>query len=373
MFVIPAGARSGTPFLGSESRRFHQNRAQRFLSNLRRMDLCAHDTAGVLVSLLLPAVQAAREAARRTSCQNNLKQIGIALQNYHDTFRVFPCAWIDTVPQGTNEREGWGWGALILPFIEQKPLHESLKVTKYNLWQAIINASPSGPMVDQDPNYRLYTETTLKVFMCPTDTGFNGSGQVHNNRNFNLGHGRTTAGWSTPVHPGMSNYVGVFGHRNMTNNQTGNSLFENNTGVMWRNSRVNSASIIDGLSNTAAVGERDSRHCRSGAWIGVQDSQGAGSKGAFEVGGYSRPKLNVPEQVFAWDNGQGCGRGFSSLHPNGAQFVFMDGSVHFLIDSINHSFPATSSNAMDANEDPVNGLYQRLLSANDELPNIGDW
>src|SRR5688572_7073348 len=78
---------------------------------------------GILVGLLLPAVQAAREAARRTSCFNNMKQIGLALHSYHDTFRTLPPGWLAHDPvtrqPWTEGETGWGWASLILPFIEQ--------------------------------------------------------------------------------------------------------------------------------------------------------------------------------------------------------------------------------------------------------------
>jgi prepilin-type N-terminal cleavage/methylation domain-containing protein len=78
---------------------------------------------GVLVALLLPAVQAAREAARRMQCGNNLKQLGLAVHNYHDTFLVFPPQMMNV---DTNNDRRWGWGAVTLPFIEQKALWEQI-------------------------------------------------------------------------------------------------------------------------------------------------------------------------------------------------------------------------------------------------------
>ena len=83
---------------------------------------------GILIALLLPAVQAAREAARRMQCTNNLKQMGLALHNYHDTFKCFPPGWIS---YNVSNEPAWGWGALVLPFLEQKPLYDAMSVNGY--------------------------------------------------------------------------------------------------------------------------------------------------------------------------------------------------------------------------------------------------
>src|ERR1700722_18327219 len=80
----------------------------------------------ILIALLLPAVQAAREAARRTQCRNNLKQIGLAFHNYHDAMRLFPPGYVAGTADITNTSPGWGWGAMILPFIEQTALNRKL-------------------------------------------------------------------------------------------------------------------------------------------------------------------------------------------------------------------------------------------------------
>src|SRR5687767_15666539 len=83
----------------------------------------------LLIALLLPAVQAAREAARRTQCKNNLKQIGLALHNYHDTHLTLPPGYITRFPQdqAATEQSHWGWGAFTLPFLEQAPLYNLLQ------------------------------------------------------------------------------------------------------------------------------------------------------------------------------------------------------------------------------------------------------
>src|SRR4026207_1557814 len=91
---------------------------------------------GILVALLLPAVQAAREAARRMQCGNNLKQIGLALHNYNDTYKVFPSGFMY---HGIPTQECWGWGALILPFVEQAPLHNQIQVSRGTMVSQILS------------------------------------------------------------------------------------------------------------------------------------------------------------------------------------------------------------------------------------------
>jgi type II secretory pathway pseudopilin PulG len=107
---------------------------------------------GILVALLLPAVQAAREAARRMQCSNNLKQFGLATHNYHDTYLVFPC---EMLLSGNNR---WGWGAFILPFIEQGALYDAVRVGQGNLPQATTQFN--GVPLLQRP---------VAAFVCPYD------------------------------------------------------------------------------------------------------------------------------------------------------------------------------------------------------------
>ena len=105
---------------------------------------------GILVGLLLPAVQAAREAARRMSCQNNMHQIGIALHNYHSTYRRLPSGWL------TNPRaheSGWGWGAAIMPHMEEVAAYEDIR------FELPIEAPVHEPV----------RTTPVETFMCPSD------------------------------------------------------------------------------------------------------------------------------------------------------------------------------------------------------------
>jgi prepilin-type N-terminal cleavage/methylation domain-containing protein/prepilin-type processing-associated H-X9-DG protein len=328
---------------------------------------------GVLVSLLLPAVQAAREAARRASCQNNMKQIGIALHNYHDVLSTFPSGWLDNPV--VNE-ESWGWSALLLPYIEQQALHDALGVNRARLVDQLRT-----PPQSYGQQVAAAGRTVLKVFICPSDSGHN-SGLIHNNRNFNMGVGFTAAGLTGAGNTlaGVSNYMGVEGHRDTANAAP-------NTGLLFGNCRgtaaqcpnnassaVGLSDITDGTSNTFMVGERDTKNCRSGTWLGVRNTNASGARGISVVVGHSHPKLNqdIPPAAggIDWDAGRiGCGEGFSSLHPGGAQFLLADGSVRFVSETINHFwFPNTIVNGTIADsKNTRNGTYQRLMTRDDNL------
>ena len=97
---------------------------------------------GILVALLLPAIQAAREAARRTQCSNNIKQIGIALQNFHDTYKKFPPA------AGDDDTNEWGWGTYLLSFMEQGVLYDQLSADSGRFWAVPNMGGPNGVNID---------------------------------------------------------------------------------------------------------------------------------------------------------------------------------------------------------------------------------
>jgi prepilin-type N-terminal cleavage/methylation domain-containing protein len=166
---------------------------------------------GILVALLLPAVQAAREAARRSQCLNNMKQIGLAMHNYHDTFKTFPFG-----QDGTGDR--YSAISLLLPFMEQKPLHDSID---FNLpYNAPINNAA-----------RL---TELPMLRCPSD--------------------RLNP---MPQTGGATNYMANKGSGIVWRNATGaNANMAPPNGVFYYHSRTRFADILDGTSNTASFSER---------------------------------------------------------------------------------------------------------------------
>jgi prepilin-type N-terminal cleavage/methylation domain-containing protein/prepilin-type processing-associated H-X9-DG protein len=312
----------------------------------------------VLVGLLLPAVQKVREAANRMSCTNNLKQIGLALHNYHDTFKRFPAGYIDgnTDPNKTPDMDvgpGWGWASFLLPYIEQDNVYKQIN---FKVGVGI----GTNTAISQQP---------LKVHQCPSD-GLQDPFPVYDSSFTNpiatLAHG---------------NYVGCNGWVECFNGAGGNPGSAGNdglpgtaggagVGLFYRNSRIKIANVTDGLSNTIVVGERSSNHApstwtgavpggRCPAWMATQppapyapppgppyDNADFGEALVLAHGNATHlPSADFP--IFDPDT-------FYSFHTGGANFLFGDGAVHFLSSGI----------------DPF--TYQYLCTiAGGEL--LGDW
>jgi len=292
---------------------------------------------GILVALLLPAVQAAREAARRMTCGNNMKQIALGLHNYHDTYKSFPSGYFR---MRNGNAETWAWTTLILPYVEQQTVHEALQVSKVNLFQT--SAADAATTVG-------LIETPIPVFMCPSDTGFPPPGLIDSSRNFGGGIFHS----SSPYTPAISNYIGNMGHLDVAGSTR-------NTGIFLGDDSVSFRGMTDGTSSTFAFGERDTIFCRAGAWVGIRNPSGAGSRGVYTSLGNSRPKLNQDALTIPWNNNFGCGEGFSSLHPGGAQFALCDGSIRFVSETIDYRWVSDQS-------DKRNGTYQRLMSRAERL------
>ncbi|MDR2115806.1 MAG: DUF1559 domain-containing protein [Planctomycetaceae bacterium] len=271
---------------------------------------------GVLIAILLPAVQAAREAARRMQCTNNLKQIGIAQHNYHDTHGTLPSGAvahpievglvISNRNVGQDYCTGWGPLAQILPFIEQTAAWESAGVSSLSLERAFEDILKPG-------SRDAIVNTKINFFLCPSDSEL----QFPNKRSGDYattGSGDTSAlaTSSYSPHRGFFRFGGAYG--TFLANQQNATL---NTGVFPASKAYNFTAITDGLSNTFVYGERDYKTGRASYWPGTC---GIGSMNYTH--GYSALKIN--EGSYA----------FSSLHAGGANFLFGDGSVHFLSETI---------------------------------------
>ncbi len=199
---------------------------------------------GVLIGLLLPAVQKVRDAASRAQCTNNLKQIGLALHSYHDAMGSFPPGYMDGNPAGPNTPDmdvgpGWGWAAYLLPFLEQQNVYNQINFS-------VGIGLGSNTAVSQVP---------LKVFQCPADP-----------------YQQSFTAWPTSVVVAHGNYVGCNGWVECFANaggdynpsSDGGAAMDGDTGatgaagdgLFYRNSQNRIASVTDGLSNTIIVGER---------------------------------------------------------------------------------------------------------------------
>lgn len=256
---------------------------------------------GVLIALLLPAVQQARESARRAQCKNNLKQLGLALHNYSDTHRVFPSGYIYRPGSQSENAAGFGWGAMLLPFVDQKNLYE-----KFNWNVPIWDAANAGPR-DQH----------LAVFLCPSDP-------VSANSFVEMG--------PAPETYAMGCYVGNFGPPDLDANQ------EQRSGMFSRNSSTQTRDVTDGLSNTLLCGERVNGPFRTVGAHGVHVTYETAWAGAVRE--YGDPSDDhghmvlfqsghVPNAALSDD------RDVSAPHIGLAQFLLGDGSVRVIGENVN--------------------------------------
>lgn len=289
----------------------------------------------VLIALLLPAVQQAREAARRSQCKNNLKQLGLAFHNYHDNFNTFPPGWISNVAAGaangaTTELSNWGWGAMILPYMDQAPLYNTLNPGQLTLSQ---NLAAGGTQLAA-------ATTPLPAFKCPSDVGpevNNWKDDVTYNRN-------ASSDGTNDISIATSNYVVVSDVGDSTTPQVNPITYGPPLGTFWLNSKVGFRDMTDGTSTTLILGER--------AFQFEQLRAGAGNALGFSPrGDMRRPSLAV-QGIPYWGLNQSVinaahqSRGFSSVHVGGVHFLMGDGAVRFISDNIDHkpnSLPAGSN------------------------------
>jgi prepilin-type N-terminal cleavage/methylation domain-containing protein/prepilin-type processing-associated H-X9-DG protein len=269
----------------------------------------------ILIALLLPAVQAAREAARRTQCLNNLKQIGLAMHNYHSASEVFPPGYVSLTqngsPGGLEIGPGWGWGTMLLSALEQKTIYDA------------VNFS----LPTTDPGSQTVRRTNLSVFVCPSNTG--GSG----------GPLTITDGSGTVLVRDLSpgQYVAVAGQWEPE------EFPAQNNGVFYRNSRISIRDITDGTSTTLMVGER-SQNVANATWVGMipfgeactnpnwahQDCEASN----VLILGHTGPSPDEP-WIDTPNYKKSGADDFHSLHPGGCNFLFCDGSVRFIKETVN--------------------------------------
>ena len=302
----------------------------------------------VLIALLLPAVQQAREAARRSQCKNNLKQLGLALHNYHDTFGRFPPGYTD---DGTARLGGWSWQAQILPQLEQGPLFG-----KFDFRSRPFGTTGAGGI--STPHNVAGVGTTLAVFSCPSDT----KPPVESLHN--------TSARAYVEKLATSSYcgsVGAFGGNTCDISTLPPKIPAENNGLLIVNRCRRIADVTDGTSHTIAVGEVTWQVSQNNSLYGSVGSNGiarcdngaADAPGPFRHLRTTRQKLNGTTTQH---------RAFHSLHSGGAQFLLTDGAVRFVSENVHH----TGTNAPADGSIPNFGLYQRLGAISDGLA-IGEF
>jgi prepilin-type N-terminal cleavage/methylation domain-containing protein/prepilin-type processing-associated H-X9-DG protein len=303
----------------------------------------------ILIGLLLPAVQKVREAAARLKCTNNLKQIGLALHNYENANGYFPAGYVDgnTNPNSTPDNDvgpGWGWASLLLPYLEQN-----------NLYNQINFNQPVGTGVNAQ-----VSQQQIPGFLCPSDPF---------QQTYNIYDSTFTAPIAVVA---SGNYIGCNGWEECFNGaggSPGNGVGMDNlsgptgpagAGMFYRNSKNKVASVTDGMSNTIFAGERSSNHSpstwtgavpggRCPAWMATTPftapntppsaALNTGNGTAYDnadfgealvLGHCNATHLPSSDNPF-WDPDT-----FYSYHTGrGANFLFGDGSVHFLTSGIN--------------------------------------
>jgi prepilin-type N-terminal cleavage/methylation domain-containing protein/prepilin-type processing-associated H-X9-DG protein len=302
---------------------------------------------GVLVALLLPAVQQARESARRMRCANNLKQMGLAVHNYVDTYKSIPIGHMYRGAFDGNVNNAWGgtgfgWGTAILPYVEQIGLYrqfdQRLPVSNRNKSQNLTLA-----------------QTPLVIFTCPSDLkpkNWNDGAVTNSATSSYKACGSSYNGWTGDA-------IGASANRDRFN------------GLFDRDNRAGSlrfAEITDGTSNQFMIAEcrwkMDNNGRNRGRIFGSTDQPGwaQGASNAMMLNGRWQINWTAPE-----GNPQPH-RTSGSNHPGGAQFVLADGSVRLISETIQHTASAWNANRVYMhNANTPYGLYQRLFSISDGL------
>lgn len=262
---------------------------------------------GVLVALLLPAVQAAREAARRTKCSNNLKQLGIAVHTYHDTFGYLPTSngYGIEGPRPTANPNRKGWIVSILPQMEQTALFARFEP---------FFAVPGGI---SHVDCRDEMAVVLKVLVCPSDP--------------NNGATITTQNQFEGVPVAVTNYKGVIGDTRMGGAWTGSADCHHTigcSGLFYRNNYQEPqklAHITDGTSNTFLIGED----------LPLHNQHSAAYYCNGDYASCHAPLNYMPKPPTPGDWPKVIS--FRSMHPQGAHFAMADGSVKFISQTIDHA------------------------------------
>jgi len=273
----------------------------------------------ILIALLLPAVQQAREAARRTQCKNHLKQLALGLHNYHDTFLVFPMGFMNpgvsptgALPYTNNcavECRNTPWSLYILPYIDQAPLYNLIN---FSLPMSQSQLSGTGPATNQGA---LFATSDINIFKCPSDVIYADPFNSGGSSNYSITNGRRSSYWwpdITTMEYGVANYWRL-------DTRVARPMF----GI---NSQCRIADIADGTSNTMALCEtpfRKNYDLYGPYWNAYNYTSGVELSAGFNRRNAPRCNFTCP---YAW--------GAGSKHTGGMHIAMADGTVRFISENI---------------------------------------
>ena len=314
---------------------------------------------GVLIALLLPAVQKIREAANRMSCTNNLKQMGLALHNYHDVYKKFPYGADDDYHYMGNDYSSLPWGVVILPFIEQDNLYKKFNTGWVHPAQGVPLPPPLNTTFNNPPNNTDSTDPTLnpaatsvKIYQCPSSPS---PGEVYQDTWDNNGNaygpyaGSPTWTVSASDYIAISGLLGGFVDRYFPHPSGTPSPVSDHNGILNDNFPVKISMILDGTSNTWMVGE-----CAgapnvyvSGAHILASPPYDPNTQSFYISGNAWADETNGDQWIGGTDFDGGVASGnplthgpctincvniqnFFAFHPAGANFLYADGHVNFV-------------------------------------------
>jgi prepilin-type N-terminal cleavage/methylation domain-containing protein/prepilin-type processing-associated H-X9-DG protein len=292
----------------------------------------------ILIALLLPAVQQAREAARRTQCRNNMKQLGVAMHNYHDVHNTFP--------YGLWDDDSYGWGTFLLPYLDQAPLFNQINWDYSNTvdvdWETFPTHPGGGLAADITEDGAIAPQgslvfTPLEAFMCP----------------------------SSPIPPryngtdaAKTDYLGCTGTDDDGVFVRVLDMFNIDNGQFEKDPIIAIKDIRDGTSNTFAIGEaswhsqKDPAAATNTQWVDDDMSFWAGGLGSDE----SHLRKTTDRLNIGVDDDS-----FGSYHTGGAHFLFADGHVAFISENIDSNVNSTADDLNSAEW----GVYQWLGSRQD--------
>jgi prepilin-type N-terminal cleavage/methylation domain-containing protein/prepilin-type processing-associated H-X9-DG protein len=302
----------------------------------------------ILIALLLPAVQQAREAARRTQCKNNLKQLGLAMHNYHDVYNTFPhnhCSWTNGpfyYGTGPSDNAEWSWIVQALPYIEQASLYQQI-----NLHPVSTNYNAAGL-----GNNAVLRSTVIEGLMCPSNDmpkivggqrfGYRSNGTGNSARTDYVGNmGHIWGGWKdcgAVPDTLIPNNLGVRGSNPGTPWVNGEQINEQVyiNGVFPYTGSYNMRDIVDGTTNTVAIFEN--YHWRGGNGVTFDRNVNDDASWMSPLAAIHTLRMPINNRNVAWLQGPGDRRctGASSNHTGGCQVLLCDGSVKFLSENIDH-------------------------------------